>query len=57
MLHYDESYSTLLFAIKAMSVRTRVMMNERIEVKRDGDDARSAGGLTSRMQSQNELLL
>ena len=59
MLHYDESYSTLLFAIKAMSVRTRVMMNERIEVKRD-DDARSAGGmsgLTSRMQSQNELAL
>ena len=35
MLHYDESYSTLLFAIKAMSVRTRVMMNERVEVKRD----------------------
>lgn len=42
MLHYDESYSTLLFAIKAMSVRTRVTMNERIEVK--NDDARSAGG-------------
>ena len=59
MLHYDESYSTLLFAIKAMSVRTRVMMNERIEVKRD-EDARSMGGmsgLTSRMQSQNELAL
>ena len=59
MLHYDESYSTLLFAIKAMSVRTRVMMNERIEVKRDGD-ARSTGGmsgLNSHMQSQNELAL
>ena len=44
MLHYDESYSTLLFAIKAMSVRTRVIMNERIEVK--NDDARSIGGMS-----------
>ena len=63
MLHYDESYSTLLFAIKAMSVRTRVVMNERVEVKREGganDDAVSMGGmsgLTTRMQSQNELAL
>ena len=60
MLHYDESYSTLLFAIKAMSVRTRVVMNERVEVKRDNDDARSMSamsGLTSRMPSQNELAL
>jgi len=52
MLHYDESYSTLLFAIKAMSVRTRVVMNERVEVKREGmnnmlDDARSMAGLSS----------
>ena len=55
MLHYDESYSTLLFAIKAMSVKTRVVMNERVEVKRElGDDTRSIGGLsgmTSRMHS------
>ena len=61
MLHYDESYSTLLFAIKAMSVRTRVVMNERVEVKRDNDDSTSISGnmsgLTSRMQSQNELAL
>ncbi len=61
MLHYDESYSTLLFAIKAMSVRSRVVMNERIEVKREmGDDARSLGGMSgmnSRMASQNELAL
>jgi hypothetical protein len=52
MLHYDESYSTLLFAIKAMSVRTRVVMNERVEIK--NDDARSMGamsGMTSRMAS------
>jgi hypothetical protein len=52
MLHYDESYSTLLFAIKAMSVRTRVVMNERVEVKRDNiEDGRSAGGMNSRMAS------
>ena len=58
MLHYDESYSTLLFAIKAMSVRTRVVMNERVEVK--NDDARSVGGMsgmTSRMMSENQLAL
>lgn len=61
MLHYDESYSTLLFAIKAMSVRTKVVMNERVEVKRElNDDARSLGGMSgmnSRMASQNELVL
>ena len=60
MLHYDESYSTLLFAIKAMSVRTRVVMNERVEFRRDNDDARSVSGLsgmTNRMPSQNELAL
>ena len=60
MLHYDESYSTLLFAIKAMSVRTRVFMNERVEVKKENnDDARSIGGLSgmSHMRSQNELAL
>ena len=28
MVHYDESYSTLLFARRAMSVKTRVIMNE-----------------------------
>ena len=33
MMHYDESYSTLLFATRAMSVRTRVMMNEKVEYK------------------------
>ena len=33
MMHYDESYSTLLFATRAMSVKTRVIMNEKIEYK------------------------
>lgn len=31
--NYEESYSTLLFATRAMSVRTYVKMNERIEYK------------------------
>ena len=33
MTNYEESYSTLLFATRAMSVRTFVMMNEKVEVK------------------------
>ena len=58
MLHYDESYSTLLFAIKAMSVRTRVSMNERVEVKKEiNDDNRSMGGLSVSLQNHNSQLL
>jgi len=33
MLHYDESYSTLLFATRAMSVRTNASLNQKIEYK------------------------
>lgn len=33
LIHYDESFSTLLFAARAMSVRTFVTMNEKIEYK------------------------
>lgn len=33
LLHYEESYSTLLFAHRAMAVRTYVTMNEKIEYK------------------------
>jgi hypothetical protein len=33
LVHYDESYSTLLFARRAMSVRQNVHANEKIEVK------------------------
>ena len=33
MDNYEESYSTLLFATRAMSVRTYVKMNEKIEYK------------------------
>ena len=33
MANYDESYSTLLFATRAMSIKTYVKMNERVEIK------------------------
>jgi hypothetical protein len=33
LLHYEESYSTLLFATRAMSVKTYVTMNERVEYR------------------------
>jgi len=32
-MHYEETYSTLLFAVRAMSVRTTVLINERVELK------------------------
>lgn len=33
LIQYEESYSTLLFATRAMSVRTYVTMNEKVEIK------------------------
>ena len=33
LVHYDESYSTLLFARRAMSVRQTVVSNEKVEVR------------------------
>jgi hypothetical protein len=33
LTNYEESYSTLLFATRAMSVRTFVKMNEKIDFK------------------------
>ena len=59
MMHYDESYSTLLFATRAMSVKTRVIMNERIEYKNDdsGRPISPMSAFTSQMQSQNEIQL
>ena len=59
-MHYDESYSTLLFATRAMSVKTRVVMNEKIEYKYADESGRPISPMsafTSQMQSQNELLL
>ena len=31
--HYDESYSTILFASRAMSVRTNTFLNEKVDYK------------------------
>jgi hypothetical protein len=33
LLHYEESHSTLIFASRAMSVKTYVTLNEKIEYK------------------------
>ena len=33
LMHYEETYSTLLFATRAMSVRTNALINERIELR------------------------
>jgi len=46
--NYEESYSTLLFATRAMSVRTYVKMNEKVEYKvLEGDkSARTLDGDT-----------
>jgi hypothetical protein len=41
LLHYEESYSTLLFATRAMSVRTHVTMNEKVEYKLIDEQGRS----------------
>lgn len=42
MVHYDESYSTLLFATRAMSVKTIVNLNQKVEYKfNDGSKTNS----------------
>lgn len=33
LMHYEETYSTLLFATRAMSVRTNALINEKIELR------------------------
>jgi hypothetical protein len=43
--NYEETYSTLLFATRAMSVRTFVKMNEKIEIKYLDDNGRSISPL------------
>ena len=48
--NYEESYSTLLFATRAMSVRTYVKMNERIEIN-------LVEGEQGKMGMQSEKLL
>jgi hypothetical protein len=41
LLHYDESYSTLLFAKRAMSVKQHVISNEKVEVRFLDENGRS----------------
>jgi hypothetical protein len=41
LVHYEESYSTLLFATRAMSVRTFVTSNEKVEYKIIDEHGRS----------------
>jgi hypothetical protein len=33
LVHYEETYSTLLFASRAMNVRTNAFINEKVESK------------------------
>src|SRR5690606_7789776 len=59
LIHYEESYSTLLFATRAMSVRTYVTMNEKIEYKAIDEQGRSlTPGSSARLQqTPNEKVL
>jgi hypothetical protein len=58
MVHYDESYSTLLFATRAMSVKTIIHLNQKVEYKFG-----EGGGKSQNMAemfaaaSQNEIRL
>jgi hypothetical protein len=55
--NYEESYSTLLFATRAMSVRTYVKMNEKVEYKvLEGDkSARTLDGDTQLIKKNSML--
>jgi hypothetical protein len=55
--NYEETYSTLLFATRAMSVRTFVKMNEKIEYKIIDDQGRTISPAPSGSQTPNEKLL
>jgi Kinesin motor domain len=57
--NYEETYSTLLFATRAMSVRTFVKMNEKIEIKYLDDNGRSISPLPTSggLQTPNEKVL
>jgi hypothetical protein len=60
MLHYDESYSTLLFATRAMSVRTSVVMNQKVEYKNYDENGTPISPMIDRYggaASHNEIKL
>ena len=56
MMHYDESYSTLLFATRAMSVRSIIHLNQKVEYKFN-ENGRSLSPMTSDTASRNEVQL
>ena len=57
MVHYDESYSTLLFATRAMSVKTIIHLNQKVEYK-FGEGGRSQNMAEMfAAASQNEIKL
>jgi hypothetical protein len=58
MVHYDESYSTLLFATRAMSVKVIVNLNQKVEYKY-GDGAKVNTNIAEMYAaaSQNEVRL
>ena len=51
LIHYDESYSTLLFAARAMSVRTRVNKNEKVEFKYVDENGRPISYLNANLNN------
>ena len=55
--NYEETYSTLLFATRAMSVRTFVKMNEKIEYKYIDDQGSSISPSPGGSSTPNEKLL
>ena len=59
MLHYDEIYSTLLFATRAMSVKTIVNLNQKVEYKlNDGRavNVNMAEMYAASSQNENQLI-
>ncbi len=58
LIHYEESYSTLLFADRAMSVKTRALKNEKVDFKYVDENGRLVSPLGGpETTSQNELFL
>lgn len=60
MVHYDESYSTLLFATRAMSVKTIVNLNQKVEYKLNEGQRQGANSNIADLyaaSSQNEIRL
>lgn len=57
LIHFDESFSTLLFAARAMAVRTQAKRNEKIDFKYMDEHGRSVSPIGDGPASQNEIYL